>query len=1029
MDNYNFEKQNLIINPLIDILSKVGWRVIFSDLYDPALTLRAGFYQVVLESELKKGIAKINPWLEEDQVLELMKGIVFPKERGLKKVNREIFRLLNKGVVVQENRKTKEKNITACIIDFNNVDSNSFIAIPFYKVQVLGTGKHFICDVVLFVNGIPCIIIESELPYLTDPLQRAFERIRKYSNVDGGREGNEWLFYYNQFVVITDSINIMYGTFMASISDYNIWKIKNNKVEDKFNNSYSKFHRLISNLLEPKVVIDFIRSYIVFNKKDNSIDKKIARYYQYNASNNMVDRIKSNSEAKKRGGIVYISYGAGKSVSMVFALLKFYHAVGINKWKVVVVIEKKEIVEIIEQIAELKSIRINKTASVEELKGHLAEEISEIIIISMNEINEKELLQEFPIINQSENILIMIDEQHRASYKWLNANLQKALPNSTKVIFTGSPLDIRETNFDPYLEKYSLKDAMEDKVIVDILHESKVELIEDEDLKVADKEHDKFKDVFAGWSSEDKKKSADKFPKRAYLESANVIKEKARSLVQHYLTAAFPNKLKAQLITYSHLAAVRYKQELDKAIKEAIDYHEINKNPYIDIELLKKLKVAALITKSVTDPAAYRPFTDEAEHHKNITSFLLPFGSELNGINGDVGIIVVTDLFINGFHAPLEQVVYIDQIMKDHFLLQAITRINYPSKNKRVGFIVDYVGFLLHQREALSAFNEKDQEIIMQSWRNAISDADLLKWSNKNIRDFLKEQNIIYIEDMESCMNVLSDDAVRSKFYILYKEFAKYMDRLLPKAEALDFAEDFKLITLIAYNARLRYHDAYIRFDDFSDKLNRLLDDFCRSKKINLSQAPHDLLSSSFRELINNTKHLKSKIKQLECAFYDYFNKHLNEDPEFYERLQIKIEQLRNENKESYDVLFKEYNEIIEKIKTHRLSEENYGLDPAHEKPYFALLMKEIFGVYDQNCLSDEQIQFLLTLTKKIIASIKKETESVAFWHNIGAQKKLKAILLGYLLTISVKKIKAKRSNNSIAQQLIELTWYLHNKQ
>ena len=983
MSSYNFEKQNIIINPLINILSKVGWKVISSDLYDPALTLRAGFYQVVLESELKKGIVKINSWLEEDQVVEVMRNVVFPKERGLRKVNREIFGLLNRGIEVQENRKTKEKNATAYIIDFHNIDSNSFIAIPFYKVQILGTGKHFICDVVLFING----------------------------------------------VVLTDSINVIYGTFISNISDYNIWKIRDeNKVEEKFDNIDSKFGKLTSNLLNPKIVMDLIRNYIVFSKKDATIDKKIARYYQYNASNNMIDRIKASSEPKKRGGIVYVSYGAGKSVSMIFALLKFYNEIGLNKWKVVVITEKREIVELIEQIGEIKSVRINKIANVEELKKHLSEEISEIIMVLMNEINEKELLQEFPVINQSENILIMIDEQHRASYKWLNANLQKALPNSTRVIFTGAPFDIRESDFDPYLGKYSLKDAMEDKVIVDILHESKIDLIEDEDLRIADKEGDKFKDVFAVWSDEDIKKLTDKSPKRAYLESPNVIKEKARSMIQHYLTTAFSNKLKAQLIAYSHIAAVRYKQELDKAIKEAIDYYAVNKNPYIDIELLKRLKVAALITKSVTDPPAYRPFTDEAEHRKNITSFLLPFGSELHGINGDVGIIVVTDLFINGFHAPLEQVVYIDQIMKDHSLLQAITRINYPRKHKTVGFVVDYIGFLLHQREALSAFNENDQEIIMQSCRNAISDTDFLKWSNKNIRDFLKEQGIIYIEDIEACMNVLSDDIVRSKFYILYKEFTKYMNRLLPKPDALDFAEDFKLMTFIAYNAKLRYYDAYIKFDDFSDKLYILLNDFCNAKKINLSKEPPDLLSGSFKELINNTKNLKSKVKQLDCAFYDYFNKHLNEDPEFYERFQIKIEQLKNENKANYELLFMRYNELIEKIKTHRMKEENYGLDATYEKPYFALLMKEIFGVYDQNALNEEQIQFLLTLTKKIIASIKKETESVAFWHNIGAQKKLKAILLGYLLTISVKKIKAKRSNNSIAQQLIELTWYIHNK-
>ncbi len=1030
MNLYLNEKKNIIIEPILNNLSRLGWKIYKSDLYDPAVTFRNGFYQVILENELKKAINRINPWLEEDQVIEVMRRVMFPKERGLIIINREIFSLIEEGVKVSENRKSKEKDVLAYIIDFSDERNNSFIAIPLYKVQVLGTGKHFLCDIVLFVNGIPCIVIEGELPCLTNPILRAFDRIKKFSNLDGSREGNEWLFYYNQFVVLTDGKKAKYGTIFDHIMGYREWKISQNEKSDGMikENVSTELEVLLDEMLRPSALINIIRNFILFDKgANNKLEKSIVRYYQYNAANKMIQRIKTGTDAKQRGGIVYITYGAGKSMAIIFSLLRFYNEIGLEKWKTLLVIEKEWILNIVEQISKLKRINLIKVQNVDMLKESLKEEGRDIIVVLMHKINEKDLLQEFPVLNESDNILIMIDQQHRASYKWLSANLQKGSPNAIKIVFTGSPLDVViESNYNPYIEKYSYKEAIADGNIVEILHETRIELVEDIGLQETEKSYKEFKDVYGGWTEEETRKGIDKSSKRAYLESLEVIREKAREILKHYLMCAFPNKFKAQLVTYSHLAAVRYKQELDKAIQEAVEL--FNKNPYIDINRLKKLKVAALITKSVTDPPAYRPFTDETEHRKNIKSFLLPFETEVNGVSGDVGIIIVTDLFISGFHAPLEQVIYIDQIMKDHLLLQAISRINCPEKFKTYGVIVDYVGFTLHKKEALSGIPEKDQENIIQSWKNSISNVDYLKWSDKNIRDYFKERGILYLEDIEACMNVLAENEDRSYFYDLYKNLAKYMDRVLPKPEAFDYADLFKILTLIAYNARLRYSDFYLIIDDLSPKLKIFLNDLIEAKKIDLSEKPPDIFSNNFREMLNASKHFKSKAKQLECAINEYINVHCVEDPEFYERLVYKINKVKTENQENYELLYKEYLDIIESIKKGRINEENYGLDPYNEKPYFSLLMKEIFGVYDQSLLNEEQINFLLTLSKKIIDAIKKETQSVAFWHNIGAQKKLKAILLGLLLTISVKRIKAKKSNNAIAQQLIELACYIQNK-
>ncbi len=195
----------------------------------------------------------------------------------------------------------------------------------------------------------------------------------------------------------------------------------------------------------------------------------------------------------------------------------------------------------------------------------------------------------------------------------------------------------------------------------------------------------KFEDVFSMIDADQKAKIMGRYTWQAYLEDENVIMDKAKDMINHYVAHVFPNGFKAQVVTVSRLAAIRYKKALENALKEKIEELKKNTLSKIDINQLEKLKVGVVISGLANDPPEYQPYTDTNEHEKIIKSFKFPFDkTDDGGISGDVGILVVQSMLITGFDAPIEQVMYLDNVIKEHNLLQAIARVNRVYKTRVV---------------------------------------------------------------------------------------------------------------------------------------------------------------------------------------------------------------------------------------------------------------------------------------------------------------------------------------------------------
>ena len=310
----------------------------------------------------------------------------------------------------------------------------------------------------------------------------------------------------------------------------------------------------------------------------------------------------------------------------------------------------------------------------------------------------------FGVVNTSERILLMIDEAHRTQSSDLGDNTFVAFPYATRIAFTGTPLITEQhgpkrtvKRFGDYINTYKLMDAVRDGATLQILYEGRTA-----DTALNDKHgfDTKFEDLFRDRSDEELTAIKKKYGASGdILEAERRIEAIARDLVGHYIDNILPDGFKAQVVCHSKLAAIRYRKAIRLALDERIDGERLSPKP--DLEHLCRLefpKVAVVVSADATnEPAQITEARKESKRWNAIDNFCKPFdftdpGKHLTGI----AFLVVCDMLLTGFDAPIEQVMYIDKRLYEHNLLQAIARVNRVASGKQRGFIVDYIGLANH---------------------------------------------------------------------------------------------------------------------------------------------------------------------------------------------------------------------------------------------------------------------------------------------------------------------------------------------
>jgi type I restriction enzyme R subunit len=1008
------DERNYVEKPLLDQLAGLGWEVLDLDHKQaPKETFRESFTEVVLGPVLREQLRVINDWLEDDQIEEAVKQLTASfAGSNLLDNNRHAYHLLLENTSVSENRKTGEKSPTVRFIDFKAPKNNRFIAVCQFKVRILGTEYHIIPDIVLFLNGLPVVVIECKSPKVKEPIPEAIDQMLRYSEQRGAKgEGSPPLFFYNQFVIATCRNEAKFGT-ITTHSEKHFYRWSDpypRKLDDLDHGAGSPNdqQRLVAGMLDPRNLLDIIRTFTIFSTTDKGeLIKIVGRYQQFRAVKLAVQRLLEGKTPRGRSGIIWHTQGSGKSLTMMFMVREMYRHAQLSKWKVVFVTDRTQLEQQLGETGRNIGFTVKVADSIAKLKELLRSDSSDLVMAMIHKFRETDLAETFPELNKSPNILVMTDEAHRSQYALLGANLDKAIPNAARIGYTGTPIDKTEKVFGDYIDKYTMRQAIEDGVTLEIVYEGRTHNAEITDQSAMDRA---FADVFSDYNIQQRLEILGYGSRDAYLEALPTIQAKAADMVGHYLEHVFPNGFKAQVVATSREAAVRYKTAIDDALAQAIKKLEQANPLNIDLARLKTLKTDVVISGNHNDLPHLKAYSDSAKHERTIKSFKLPFDGKDEGITGEIGIVIVNNMLLTGFDAPIEQVMYLDKVIVAHNLLQAIARVNRVGGDaKEKGFIVDYVGIGHHLKKAIDTYDEREQKEVLDTLSFPDDELRALQADYRAIMELLAKYGLTDLTDHDAFFDLFYDEDIRFEFMLAYKKLARSLDLVFPAKEALDYLATFNALTEIHVLAASHLNDQRMSMKGIPPKLRALTDAYLESRGIEPKIKPISILDEDFERKVSQRQRTQTKAAAVEHAIRHHLDVELDDDPELQASFAEALAAILLEFKNNWDRIYEE----LEKLRKRLLEAENeptYGLHKKKQMPFFRMFKAELGTVWEQHPdymdRPDERISLLVSLTQQVYGAVECELRLTSFWESIPARNKLKAEIQRILLSPEFMKL------------------------
>lgn len=633
-------EQKYVVDALLEHLATMpnfAWEVIrLQKTQSPAETGRANFGEVVLSAELRGAIERLNPWLEADQVDHALHTILSPPLGSLLEVNQHVQGLLRSGYD-ELNRKTGQTD-TIRYVRLNDPNLNRYVAVEEFKVRVPGTNdKHIRPDVVLFVNGLPWAVIECKAPKNSgEEIAEAIDQMMRYSNQRGhSNEGNPALFWYNLCLVATCRTVAKFGTITTDVENrFYRWNqpypFDINDLPHGAGPPNSQ-DRLVRGMFYPPTLLNLLQSFSVFSEDEETgkIIKVVARYQQYRAVLKTVQQLRTGDTPKKRGGIIWHTQGSGKSLTMLFLIREMHRHADLMPYKIVLLTDRRQLDNQIQETARSIGQTVQAPSNISELKATLRNTNSEIVTVMIHKFQEREYSTVFPELNASSNILVMIDEAHRSQYSIMGSNLNKALPQATKVVFTGTPIEQTKRAFGHYIDYYTMRTAIEDEVTLGIIYEGRTHSADIPDQTGMDAQ---FADVFSNYNIQQRLQILGFGTREAYMEAESTIAAKAEDMLRHYITRVFPDGNKAQIVTLSREAAHRYKLAIDAILPKLIAELEQNNSDGIDLARLRELEAQVILSSAHNDPPYLAAYGNASKHKEQIKRFKMQFGKTDRGV-------------------------------------------------------------------------------------------------------------------------------------------------------------------------------------------------------------------------------------------------------------------------------------------------------------------------------------------------------------------------------------------------------------
>ena len=1056
-------------------LASMKWTHLVGSKWDPAASERESFREVLLVGRLRSAIHDINlgpngePWLDDDRVSQAVSALATgPAGQKLIEANQEATELLLGGTTVAGvDGWDGGRDRTINFIDFQHPERNDFVVVSQFRVDEPGgqAKKYVVPDLVLFVNGIPLVVVECKAWGPEDAMATAVGQLRRYANQRpevGLPEGNEQLFWTNQFVVATTGFQARVATITSGPEHFLEWKdtapVDMRDVAaalDKNPNELTGQELLVAGTLRPEILLDLVRHFVVFDVDDEGRTiKKVARYQQYRAVVRALDRLRTGAtraddgEFDRRGGLIWHTQGSGKSLTMVFLVRAMRSDAALRRFKVVVVTDRTDLQRQLRGTAQLVDESVLVAQNSAQVKELLARRGPAVVMAMIQKYRDTAAAggeaEEFPVLNEDEAIVVLVDEAHRSHGSALHANLLGALPNAARIGFTGTPIIMgakKKTHeiFGSFIDKYTLTESEADGSTVPILYEGRTA---DAAVKSASGLDEVFFRWFAGLRDGERDTLQRKYAGVAeVLESTELIGAKAGDMLRHYVATVMPQRFKAMVVATSRLACVRYRDaflaaqaellaELDGLSPElkAIDSDAIDDLPAEDQFLvralphrgrLEELDFWPVISGDHNDDPAWTLWTEDLRQRVHINQFKKPLRAVQDG--GDpAGFVIVKSMLLTGFDAPVAQVLYLDRLIREAELLQAIARVNRTADGKDYGLIVDYYGVASHLTEALAAYTSEDLEGALRSLNEEI---ERLGSRHQRVRQLFHQRGVEPTnseEALEACVELLADEALRAQFDVDLKRFLTTLDVVLPRPEARSFIRDAKLFADIQRRVRQRYRDQGDGgFDPslYRAKVRQLVDEHITVLDLAQKIPPVRITDLDFAAKVDALPSPRAKASEMEHAARHHIRTHLDEDPVRYQKLSDRLEEILERIGEHWDQLVLELEGFITELSA-PAPDDGTGLDPI-ESPFHGILAESLPGA------DDAQAAEIVNLTREIVAKVRSQVRTVGFWSNGFRQDELRRWIK---LHLDATDLWPLASCDQLAAQLVELTRANHHR-
>ncbi|MBU0532647.1 type I restriction endonuclease subunit R [Candidatus Micrarchaeota archaeon] len=673
----------------LQTLAKLGYKVIFGPNIAPdgPNPERGSYSDVVLVERLKAAVQKINPTIPAEVREEAIKKVLRTESPKLIVNNHNFHKMLVEGVNVEYRQKGAIRGDKVWLFDYKRPENNEFLAVN--QFTVIENNNNRRPDIVLFVNGLPLVVIELKNPADENAtIRTAFNQFQTY------KVQIPSLFSYNAFLIISDGFDARAGTITSEWERFMPWKTIEGKAKAPITSPLMEV--LILGMFNKPFFLDLIRHFIVFEKEHHKYSKKLAAYHQYHAVNRAIGSTRGALKGDKRCGIVWHTQGSGKSLTMAFYTGKLILA--LDNPTIVVLTDRNDLDDQLFQTysrcQELLRQKPVQAESRKSLKTLLKVASGGVVFTTIQKFFPEGKGDKFPLLSERRNIVVIADEAHRSQYDFIDGfakHMRDALPNASFIGFTGTPIEKADRStpavFGNCIDIYDIEQAVTDGNTVRIFYESrlaKLELKETERPKI----DPEFEEITEGEEVSHKERLKSKWARlEAVVGSEKRIKRIAKDIVTHFEKRQEILEGKGIIVAMSRRICIDLYKEIRKLRPEWC--HKDDENG--------SLKV--IMTGSATDPVSWQ------EHIRNTTR-RRALGDRFKNPEDPIKLVIVRDMWLTGFDVPSLHTMYLDKPMRGHGLMQAIARVNRVFRDKPGGLIVDYIGVADDLRKALSEYTE-----------------------------------------------------------------------------------------------------------------------------------------------------------------------------------------------------------------------------------------------------------------------------------------------------------------------------------